>query len=248
MSPVNIAATGPLKSASFDYPLNTDSGYLIAEVEGRKLLIDTGSMVTFTESNFDFVGQSLPVMENFLGFTLEGVRQGVGVPIDALIGMNILRQFDLCIDLPASRIQLSRLPVPLRDGALPITFNNRRPELSMNFSRKPQARMLFDTGAPLSFLRRDLMVGFESVGTVEDFHPTIGPFTTQVFRVPFTLGNKTFIAEFGSLPAQLENALLAEGVDGLIGSQLIVNQPAVLAARRSLFDIGSVGALGPRLG
>ncbi len=248
MSPVNIAATGPLKSASFDYPLDTESGYLIAEVEGRQLLIDTGSMVTLTERSFQFIGHSLPVMENFLGFTLDGVRQGVGVPIDALVGMNVLREFDVCIDLPASRIRLSRVPVPVRNDALQITFNHRRPQLSMNFLHKPRARMLFDTGAPLSFLRRDLIVGLEPVGVVEDFHPTIGPFTTQIFRMPFTLNNTTYFAEFGSLPIPLENALLAEGVDGLIGSQLIVNQPAVLAARRSLFDIGSVGALGPRLG
>ena len=248
MSQANTMIAEPRNSDPFNYSLDTESGYLIATVEGRRLLIDTGSMVTLTETSFDFIGQSLPVRESFLGFSLDGVRRGVGVPIDALIGMNILRRFDLQIDLSASRIQLNRLQTPLRSGALPITFNNRRPQLLMDFTCKPRARMLFDTGAPLSFLRSDLVVGLEPVGSEEDFYPTLGPFTTSVYRIPFTLGGMTYVADFGVLPTPVENALLAEGVDGIIGTQLIVNRPAVLAARRQLLDIGTNKALGPRLG
>ena len=227
----------PLYQRSGSWPLETTTGYLIARVDGMHLLIDTGSPVTISGTGIEIGTRIQPSRRIYSTFTLDNVRKGLDARVDALIGMDMLGYFDVRFNMPASRIELHETQVPLQVTALEITPCSTLPGLSVNFLHAPETRMIFDTGAPISYIRRDLISDFEVIAESEDFYPMFGTFTTPVYRLPYTVKGNNCTGEFGVLPELLEAGLLAQNIDGIIGSQLITNNVAVLATRRQRLDI-----------
>jgi hypothetical protein len=239
--PAETAMTADIEPCIFSYALRVHAGHLIAEVAGRRLLLDTGAPLSIGPEPLEIAGRRVEPNRGFLGVTIDALQADVGTPIDALIGMDVLREYDLRIDAPAGRLEMTPDDLELDDRALPLSELGWIPMVKAMFSPRRQASLLFDTGASLSYLRRELLRGCRAHGEAEDFYPGFGRFTTPVYRLLFVLGSRTYYADFGVLPQLLELALIAEGSDGILGSELLLERPAVLAARRGLLSFGGNG-------
>jgi hypothetical protein len=106
------------------------------------------------------------------------------------------------------------------------------------FAGARDVSLIFDTGAKLSYVRRELLAGMNPYREAEDFYPIYRRFKTPVYRATFELGGESQEADFGVLPTLLEAALFSGRADGIIGSELLINRTVVLAARRKRLSFG----------
>lgn len=243
-TPDAAAAAQPLPT--YTYPLRDHGGHLVAEVAGRQLLIDTGAPLSVGPVDVDIAGRTPALNRSFIGITAEDVSREIGTRIDALIGMNVLADYDVRFDVPAKQFVMTQARLALGAAALPITLSGWVPRITALFGARRGVRLLFDTGASLSYLRRTLVGGFAVRRTAEDFYPGFGHFTTPVYRVPFVIGAASCALDFGVLPELLELGLLAGGADGILGSQVLSERVAVLAPRRRL--LGMIRTVAPFTG
>jgi len=63
---------------------------------------------------------------------------------------------------------------------------------------------------------------------------TLGAFTTPVYELPVTIGNKKGKLEFGVLPEELWQTLFQAEVDGILGTQIFRHFSCLLSMRREV--------------
>ena len=90
------------------YMLNMVNGHLIASIEGRSVLIDTGVPISISnESEWYFLHEVRSLSQDYMGVTIDYLNTMVGAKIDVLMGMDILKNYHITVDLKAHRINFS---------------------------------------------------------------------------------------------------------------------------------------------
>ncbi|CAF1273431.1 unnamed protein product [Adineta ricciae] len=197
-------------------------GHIIAKINEFKYIIDTGSPMSFGCGTTITIDQKqFPISRTGMGgITIEVLSSLSGLEFDGLIGMDILKNFDIRFtqneitfsDRLTSRTN-SAIKLPIIDAAMDI------PIINLNIGQKDR-RIVFDTGAKLSYLSDELLTG-TSVGEAEDFYPSIGRYKTKVYEVDVIINEKVETLIFGSLPAPLRMLLTMTGTKGIVGSELL---------------------------
>jgi hypothetical protein len=86
-------------------------------------------------------------------------------------------------------------------------------------------RALFDTGAHLSYIHRDLVEGQQPSGHREDFSPFVGRFSVPTYIVPTALDPEEFAIEYGihsgRLWDMLQDAMCKSDSLAIVGTQLL---------------------------
>ena len=206
--------------AERDYELQMVNGHLITRIEGHSILIDTGIPVSLGKlPEFYFLNEVHALSQGYLGVKLEYLEKMVGAPIDILLGTDILKKYCLTIDLQGNRITFSSRPIFRPINQVPMTTLMGAPIASFSVAGSDQ-QMFVDTGARLSYVDKKVVANYSPIGKESDFYPGIGEFETDVYEVPFQLGDMRFQLHCGVLPEILETALFVTGKRGLVGSEL----------------------------
>ena len=195
-------------------------GHLVFDFLGQLVLLDTGSQTSFgTQEHWDFLGRQLTLPPNFMKISPEYLSQFIGVPIEILLGMDVLKDLYFQINTRESMITFSEF----RFRSSPITLlletimDVPYTEIHMNGETH---NVFVDTGAKINFLRKEALVGLEPVDTEMDFYPMVGEFETEVYQIPVDIYGKTHMMRCGVLPPLLEMAFTASGVEGILGTEL----------------------------
>jgi hypothetical protein len=138
-------------------------------------IVDPGSPLSFGRGNLMIInGKNFPIKSTTPGgITANSISELSGLKVDGLIGMDILIHFD--VQFTRNRITFSDTPIFHADTAvkLPIIETIAGiPIINLNIKQEDR-RIFFDTGAKLSYLSEDLLVG-TPIGEMEDFYPSIG--------------------------------------------------------------------------
>ncbi|CAF1182563.1 unnamed protein product [Adineta ricciae] len=197
-------------------------GHIIAKINKFKYIIDTGSPMSFGYGTTITIDQKqFPISRTGMGgTTIEALSSLSGLEFDGLIGMDILKNFDIRFtqneivfsDTLTFRTN-SAIKLPIIDTVMDI------PIINLTIGQKDR-RIVFDTGAKLSYLSDELLTG-TSVGDAEDFYPSIGRYKTKVYEVDVMINEKVETLTFGSLPAPLRMLLTMTGTKGIVGSELL---------------------------
>ena len=96
------------------------------------------------------------------------------------------------------------------------------PGIVVNVKHEP-VKLLFDTGAQISYLSSRFLTSAPVYDSVEDFSPLLGGESYMVNRhmLPTTFADKTFDVAYGETPMAISMLLGAYGIDGIIGWDLI---------------------------
>ena len=94
----------------------------------------------------------------------------------------------------------------ISDGrTVPLLGPSSTVEFRMRENPSSPCMALFDTGATLSYIEPGLVrgLGLDPIGEATDFYPGYGAWTTDIWRLPITLGGVDLDLRFGILPEDL---------------------------------------------
>ena len=227
-----------VNSKATTYPLLFEKGHLFIKVENTTWLVDTGAPISFGDvENISFCNKQFQIHKNFHGFTAETVSQFVGVRCVGLLGADVLNCFDVVFNTTMQILVASDDGLTVTGGNVVMDNMMGIPIVSVQIEGK-EHRMIFDTGAQISYFQGNSLTQFPSAGIFEDFHLTIGNYRTETYNVPITLCGAPFIIRCGSLPNSIGATLKAASADGIVGNEIFHNRIVGYFPRRKLMVVG----------
>ncbi len=212
-------------------------GHIIVNDGPSRLLIDTGSPITVSDrAKISFCGRSFQTVTCFAGTSLAQLSKWVGTPVDLLVGVDILNNFDMQINPANETLLVSDEPLLLSGERLTLEELAGIPIIK-GIIGTAEVLMYFDTGAKLSYFTPEVTGNLHSVGTAEDFYPGFGPFRTPLFDVQIALGAELILIRAGNLPTQLQTMLRAATADGILGSAVMRSHEVLFAPRRKSLSL-----------
>ena len=186
----------------------------------RKMLVDTGSPMTISNSDFTFLGKETQSVKTFQGITLDSISELMGYKITQLIGVDVLSQYDILFDYPSEKITFYEQFKPESDyNAIAFTSMMKVPKIKLEIDGGT-FDFIIDTGAKLSYADHDLVNGTPTVGKVNDYHPLIGQFVVDTYSKDFKVGDLSIKGLFGTLPPTLQPLMSLTQSKGFIGYDL----------------------------
>ena len=204
-----------------NYPLTVFDSHLLFEYDGMTVLIDTGSPVTIAAQEcINFMGTTFMCQKSFMSTNIEGVSNWMKHDVDVLMGLDVLSHFTILVDTQQAKITFSDEPLAQDGVSLPMEQCHGYFAVNLTVN-EALVKMIFDTGAKISYIHPRFTQDIQPACELEDFSPLINArFKTPIFQLNAEAGGEQFDAAFGNLPCQLSGVLNQLGVDGFIGHDL----------------------------
>jgi hypothetical protein len=213
------------------FELELFEGHPIIRDDNNTILIDTGSPVTLHhEGSLSFCSQELNVITNYMGLTVSGISNMLGMPLTTLMGTDSLSRYNLKLDYRNSVAVFMDQSETEGDGVFQMSSFMEIPILEVTIQGN-SIKVFLDTGAKISYLLPRYTAPFESLGIEKDFYPTIGEFNTPVFEINTHFEQHDFAVKYGNLPPLLEQTLMMGGVQGILGYDFFNRFSVVLNLR-----------------
>jgi len=213
-----------------EYDIRLSRGHVLIDGGEGLLLVDTGSPMSFHElGRIRLCGGEYRVPASLPGAGADYVSDKVGERVAGLVGMDILGPLGARIDVPGRKLTFhpsteGTAPVPSGVSGLGYVFAD------MTVAGRP-ARVILDTGAPVSYISPSFTEGLVAVDHVTDFNPMVpgDTFETPVFEIPASFAGCDFKMRAGHLPGFFTGMLSMLGVDGVVGMEIFGRMPVVIA-------------------
>lgn len=220
-------ATKRGRDMTYDYQVQLVNGVLIADIGGLSVVVDTGSPISAGEpTEWFFLDQVHQLSKDAVGETPDYLSQNIGVHIDILLGMDIMKKFYVTVNLPDNRISFSRVsPVGgmvdrrFKHARIPLTELMGSPICRCNIAGQ-DIEVFVDTGAKLTYVDQKLVQNFTPVGREKDFFYSVGEFETPVYKLPVKIGGIDLVMKCGEMPKILETTVLVAGKRGILGTEI----------------------------
>ena len=214
-----------------EYEIKLSKGHVLIHDGEGWLLVDTGSPLSFHESgHINLAGVSRRVFRFFPGVDAAYVSDKVGERVGGLVGMDILGGVPVKIDLPAGKLTfgcttegMTRVPSK--------TILTGHVLVDMIVNGLP-ARLVLDTGAPISYVDTSFTEGLAPVGTGVDFMPGFSgddTHETPIFEFPASFAGREFMMKAGHLPKEKQMEVSLVGASGAVGYELFSRFPIAIA-------------------
>ena len=205
------------------YTLMHQAGQLVLSTNLGSWIIGTGSQRSFSElPTLELDGVSLNMAPSFAGLSAATLSAFIGLTLTGLLGIDVLKRFDIEFDLPSSQIMLSSNPVACNGTVVPLQTYQGLPILDAVIGGQ-NARAFLETGAKLSYCQDASLVNYPATGAFEDFYPGIGLFQVDTYRVPVEIGGRNFEIRFGVPTTQVLSMMRMAGVTAILGNEIFQN-------------------------
>ena len=221
------------------YNLEIIGGHALISINNQKYLVDTGAPGSFGKhGEVTFGGKAHVLASSYLGLDAESLSQLAEIPLDGLLGTDILGQYDLLLDYQANNLMLNPQEVDL-PLSVPLEEVMGVPVVTIEVEAVGRVKCFLDTGAKLSYLEAGLVPPeLEEQGKVDDFYPGFGKFSTPFFRLNYALAGRSATANFGVLPPALSGLLSLTGVRGILGYDFFMAHKVFLTLAKSRLLFG----------
>lgn len=223
--------------------LHLENDRLFIEIEDTLWILATGAPRSFGNiSVIQIEGEDFPIADNYIGLTIGdvcddmGIKEHQGLPIDGLLGMDVLGCFDHVIDCAAQTITLSHAEQDSWGDVITLTQFMGIPVLTATIAGSEHA-MVLETGANISYFQDDAIKDFPPAGLAQDFYPGYGSFPTDTHQVDMVLGDQAITLRCGTLPGVLAMMMAMAGTTGIVGNELLRQRKVGFFPRRGLLCI-----------
>ncbi len=204
---------------TYDYELIKN--HIIVCQDDETWLIDTGAPKTLsTKNTISYAGVEYPTSPDFNRVHPGQLTPHVGVEITTLVGMDLLSKFPIEFNPISNTMDVGAEPFPEASFSLPMDDYLTIPIINVGYEGK-DIRVIFDTGAQISYLDGNLTHDYEDLEVFTDFFPTLGTFETQTRRVPFSLNGTSVDLLVGENPNFLQPLFLLSDTVGILGTELL---------------------------
>jgi hypothetical protein len=204
------------------------NGHPIIKDGEKIILIDTGAPSTINASDsITFCSENYNCSTNYMGLTVSKLSDLLGTEITTLLGADILSGYNILFDYKNEIVEFNKQEITFDGAETAISNFMGIPVIELSVDSQ-KLKFFLDTGAKLSYLSKSITSNFESIGTDEDFYPSVGKFETEYFEISTSFGTKNFIVKYGNLPPLLQMTLMLGGTDGIIGFDFFNNFKVVL--------------------
>lgn len=202
-----------------------NSHYLIVTKEGKNLLVDTGSPVSFCNEDQDILislGDKEYVIQTnqFLADKINNAGL-IDVRVDALLGMDVLCQHSFSFDKSENTVVVDVVLDEISyNHSAPIEIKDLMGQKCVMMEAKinqKSVRTILDTGAWISYLSSSYLNGVEEKGTIKDYNPIIGDIRTTKHEVELSIGDMSQIVDVAKMPSTLEMMMRMIGVGFVMG-------------------------------
>jgi hypothetical protein len=192
----------------------------------KRIIVDTGSPMSFGNvGEIELAEHTHTGLKSFPS----NVRQYMPDDVVALIGMDIIKQYDFEIDLETQEVIFSKVPLKPLNHVLELEFFMGSPTIVID-SPKGTLNCLIDTGAHLSYIASHHTEAMDPMETTWDFNPFAGVFDTNVYSMHVTVKGKKVMMNFGNLPELLETAAFSlTGLDAVV-------EPSLFPGKRFIYS------------
>jgi len=227
------------KMESAVLPLKYINNHMFTELDGQMWLIDTGAPTSFGNSLCITIGGLLfePV-SSYHNYTAETISLYTGVSCAGLIGVDFFNQFDIIFDMDGGKMILSTEESVISGQSMYMDNFMGIPIITTHIGDTAY-RMIFDTGAQISYFMSDSIIEYPSAGIFKDFHFTVGLFDTETYNVPMVLDGCKYTFRCGDfLPDSINKVLNASSTQGIVGNEIYHNRLIGYFPRRNTLIIG----------
>lgn len=201
-----------------EHPLEIYDGHSLARVDGRLLLVDTGSPKSFGVGALTLSGQVFPLAADLRGITSATVSAQLGRSVDGLLGADVLSSFVVIFDWHRQVIAFAD-EAPAWPGSAPMSLVSGLVATRFSLAGRELGAFL-DSGAKISYLDPDFLGSGRPAGRARDFHPSCLAFETAIEDAEIAWGGLRFPVRFGRLPKSLQAMVDAGGLRSVLGSDL----------------------------
>jgi hypothetical protein len=202
----------------------------------EKIIVDTGSPISFSDVNsIRFLNDRYNRSNHPL---LAMIQKYLSSQISGLIGMDILGQYDLSFiyDRSLGRWTVKPWHIGIIDGdRFDVEYYGGVPVVEAWVDGK-RGKFFLDTGATVSFIRKGWINHQPYIGEAEDFFPTLGIFSTDLYRCQLQFANREFSDSMGVMPEGLE-ILIPDWIDGIIGLNVLRDTKINFGFKSKVFSL-----------
>ena len=217
------------------FKILNENNHIILNVNGMRVLVDTGSPTSIASAPFSFMGKEYELPKSIMGIDTSKISSMSGFKIDVLLGNDILSKYEIRIRLAESAFDIGD-EVPLGSVSSDMSTELGIPIIPIVINNNP-VNAILDTGAHLSYIDPSFVTGRESFESKNDFYPTVGRFSVPIYKMPTRIGNYSREIEFGTLPESLQSTfgIIARmsNVKAIIGTQLFSYINCTFSCRQS---------------
>lgn len=199
--------------------------HILIESNNSLLLVDTGSPCSFHKDGIIKIGdQDFNVPKDLMGLDSKYLSEKVGINISGLIGMDIMNHYSVWFNSPkfGNNILFSEKD-EVEGQRLSDSVNFMGcPSLTLEVNHR-KGKLLFDSGAPVSYISSKFLSDVSPCGKTYDFSPLIksDSYEVKLFYLESKLNQYRFNTQFAQMPSELELILSSYKIDGIIGFDLI---------------------------
>ena len=144
------------------------TGHIIADFDGKRMLLDTGVAKSF--------------YDEYQGVHIDDLSRMVGVPLDGVIGIDSL--IGRVVSLSSNTIHINgRVP---EYAGTPFNLISGIPCVDIKIN-EVACRAVINTGATSSYISEQLISRDRHTKTVADYHPVYGKFEVKKFVNYFSM-------------------------------------------------------------
>lgn len=215
---------------TFSYELI--NGYPILAMDGLKVYLHSGSAESMGRTSEMTIEQKqFHLKRTTLRMTPDTLGEQLGTPVDAMLGADILTQFDFKL-LPEKK------QVVFTSGEFhPYGYCNHF-ELFKGVPITPisifnhDMRSFFVTGSCRTYFKQNWLQKEIPVGKVREYYPGLGIFETPIFKVAIWVAGYDVELAVGIVPAPLVSMLDQTHSEGILGVDVLQGFEVCLAPRR----------------
>jgi hypothetical protein len=222
------------------FDVSRDHGIPVVTMAGARLILDTGSPVSFARNgSINLGGSEHQVPVDCWAGNPDRLGELLGSPIDGLLGCDLLAGRILDLDCPAGRAHLisgdtsPETPCWLAN-AIPLSFSTAMgvPVVQLSVNGR-QAAAGVDTGAAVCFAAPFLLANTTLLGRHHDFHPGFGRFETDLHLVSIDLGDGASPVDVAAAaaPPALTPLLPGLGLQAILGGDLLMGSEVLFDFR-----------------
>ena len=227
-----------------EYTWRLQKGHPVVTIGGKPYLLSTGSRHSVGNTPILLERRDIDPRPSHEGVTVASLRKRFGGELAGMLGCDLLVPFTINV-FPEERLLRFSEEQVHGDISMPVSMIRGAPVIKARVAGREMS-LLLDTASAISLLPESVVMNAELQGRNRTYHPRAGSFLTQYYTCEICVGGECRLYRVGVLPESMDNSLSQDGIDGVLGADLMVHFGLCLNIGEKVLNLGKRSLAAPR--